>query len=379
MKKRMFRGLVIVLLMISAGVNLLMAQQSLEERLRAMAEKNASSYITPMVTAFGSGLNSGWFHSAKPHKLLGFDVGIKAMYVTFPEDQQSFLFDVSSMNFTEQLSIAGTNYNINLSGTDLYPEDNRTVPTIFGEEEVGTVPAVSDNGIVGLIEQQLLDQGVDQTVLNQSSVQSNLLSVAQAVPDLVTPGGTGLSFLPLAVPQAAIGLSIPMMPIKAEIVARGFPEMDLAEYGVEGIGKLSFYGGGAKLALDPFIPIPLFPVNIAAGAYYQQMSIGDIFESTNSLLSLQVGKNINLLVVGLGVYGAVGLENTNVKINYTYFNDEDPNDPLNNTQIDFDMDGENEFRTTLGASVRVAIFNLHADYTMGADDVITAGLGISLR
>ena len=68
--------------------------QSLEERIQTMAAKNAEFYVNPLATAFGSGMNSGWFHSAKPHKLLGFDFGARAMAVTFPDEQKTFKVDL---------------------------------------------------------------------------------------------------------------------------------------------------------------------------------------------------------------------------------------------------------------------------------------------
>ncbi|MBL7135209.1 MAG: hypothetical protein ISS81_01285 [Candidatus Marinimicrobia bacterium] len=346
--------------------------QSLEERLQSMAKTNAKLYVTPLVTAFGSGMNSGWFHSAKPHKLLGFDVGVRIMAVTFPEDQKVFDFDISALDFTNSITINESSYDITLAATDLYPETE--VPTFFGESEAGKISAIPNANIVSLIETQLLNQGVPQQVLDHTDTQDKLNSFAELIPDIPTPAGTGLEMLPLIVPQAAIGLSLPMLPIKAEIVVRGLPEIEL-----EDVGKFKFFGLGGKLALDPFIPIPMFPINIALGTYIQKMTIGDVFESNHSLLSLQVGKDLNLVLLALGVYAGVGLESSNVKINYTYFNEDDPEDIFNNTEIKFDIKGDNKFRTTVGARVRLAVLNISADYSMGADNVLTIGAGLSIR
>ena len=37
-------------------------------------EKLIEAYFTPMAESFGSGLNSGWYNTAKPHSLGGFDL-----------------------------------------------------------------------------------------------------------------------------------------------------------------------------------------------------------------------------------------------------------------------------------------------------------------
>ncbi|MBN2600641.1 MAG: hypothetical protein JXR87_01465, partial [Candidatus Marinimicrobia bacterium] len=142
----------------------------------------------------------------------------------------------------------------------------------------------------------------------------------------------------------------------------------------EDLGSFQFFGGGVKLALDPFIPIPMFPVNIAVGAYTQKMALGSVFEANNTLLTLMAGKDISLLLFGVGVYGAVGMETSNIKIKY----DLELADG-STTPIKFDMKGDNKFRTTIGGRIRLAVININADYTMGADNVFTAGVGISIR
>lgn len=346
--------------------------QSLEERLQSMAAKNAELYVNPLATAFGSGMNSGWFHSAKPHKLLGFDFGVRAMVVTFPDDQKMFDFDISQLeDYDFSTTLQG--YTINMSAADLYP--NTEVPTIFGSNDGVDIRADKDQ-LVQIITDQLVEQGASDLVISTASSAINAAAddALLAVPELVL-AGTGLEFLPLIVPQAAVGLSLPMLPIKAEIVIRGLPEVELGE----DLGSFKFFGGGVKLALDPFIPIPMFPVNIAVGAYTQKMALGSVFEANNTLISLMVGKDLNLLLFGVGIYGAVCMESSNIEINYEYMNEEDANDLLNGTKIKFDMKGENKFRTTVGAHIRLAVINVSADYSMGADNVVTIGAGISIR
>jgi len=329
-----------------------------------------------LATAFGSGMNSGWFHSAKPHKMLGFDFGVRAMAVTFPDDQKMFDFDISQLedyDFSTTISVLTQNYTIQMSAADLYP--NTEVPSILGSKDGVDVRANKDQ-LVQIITNQLADQGASDAAITAAGtlIDDAAEDALQVVPSLVL-AGTGLEVLPLMVPQAAVGLSLPMLPIKAEIVVRGLPEVEINK----DLGSFQFFGGGVKLALDPFIPIPMFPVNIAVGAYTQKMALGSVFEANNTLLTLMAGKDLSLLLFGVGVYGAVGMESSNIKINYEYMNEEDVNDPLNGTSVKFDMKGDNKFRTTIGGRIRLAVININADYTMGADNVLTAGVGISIR
>jgi hypothetical protein len=347
--------------------------QSLEERLQQLAAKNAKNYVNPLVTAFGTAMNSGWYHTAQPHKLLGFDLGVKVMAVSFPKDQKSFVFDLSSLGTIEEtISIGGNSYTLSFEPNDIYPETE--VPTFFGDDEEGRV--LADNiGIKSSIETQLLNQGVSQQIIDQSQIQDQINTVAESIPDIVTPPGTNLPAWPMVVPQVALGLSVPTLPIKAEVVARYFPEVEVSE----DIGKFKFMGLGGKLALDPFVPAPMFGIKVSVGAFFQKMEVGKIFESNHSLYSLMVSRDFSLMVAGVGIYGGIGKENSDVKINYTYNNANNPNDPLNGTKVKFDLEGENSFRTTIGARIRLAVINIHADYSMGADNVITAGVGLTLR
>lgn len=367
------KRVIAIVVAMTLGVGLLSAQ-SLEERLQTMAENNAKAYINPFVTAFGTAMNSGWFFTAKPHKLLGFDIGVRAMAVEVPKSQQYFNFDVSALDITETISIPGVGtYTMSLDPEKIYP--NRQVPTSLGSKEGGYIPAISDDEIVTEFENQLMNQGVSQTILDQPTVQDNLYSIANNIPDLETPPGIDLAYFPLAVPQASVGLSLPMLPIHLELSGRYLPEVQISEE----IGKFKFMGAGAKLALDPFVPLPLFGIKIAAGAYMQKLEVGKIIESNHALYSLQVSRDFSLLALGVGVYGGIGKETSDFKVKYTYNNTGNPSDPLNGTQIKFDLKGENDFRTTIGLRLRLAFLNINADISNGTDKVATAGVSLTLR
>ena len=66
--------------------------QSLEENLESMAKVNARGYLGPMVTAFVMGINSGTFHNAKPHKLLGFDFKLGFSMASITDAGKTFDF-----------------------------------------------------------------------------------------------------------------------------------------------------------------------------------------------------------------------------------------------------------------------------------------------
>jgi len=54
------------------------------------------AYLEPFGKSFGTSLNNGWYNTAKPHKLFGFDITFTAA-ITVPPSADS-KFDVSKLN-----------------------------------------------------------------------------------------------------------------------------------------------------------------------------------------------------------------------------------------------------------------------------------------
>ena len=49
------------------------------------ANKLIESYFSPLAESYGTGLNSGWYNTAKPHKLFGFDLTFNLNTVIIPD------------------------------------------------------------------------------------------------------------------------------------------------------------------------------------------------------------------------------------------------------------------------------------------------------
>ena len=48
------------------------------------------AYISPLGNSLGAALNNGWYNTAKPHQLGGFDFTITANLVLVPADAKTF-------------------------------------------------------------------------------------------------------------------------------------------------------------------------------------------------------------------------------------------------------------------------------------------------
>ena len=56
----------------------------------AQGEKLIEAYFTPMAESFGAGLNNGWYNTAKPHSLGGFDLTFTLNTVLIPSSAKTF-------------------------------------------------------------------------------------------------------------------------------------------------------------------------------------------------------------------------------------------------------------------------------------------------
>ncbi|NQV16531.1 hypothetical protein HQ531_13800 [bacterium] len=347
--------------------------QTLEENLGSMLSENAEMYLQPLGDAFGASMNSGWYHRSRVHKMLGFDISVKLLTAAVPEESEFFDFALNENEMEFNLSGIASGFTIpaiSLTFADIYYGSDTRTPTFFGPDTIVTLVTATSH-LAGMFEAHLrsnLPAGTPDAVANQIVADADIEGYIGGLNlDLPLPPGIGLAALPLPMPQIALGL-----PMGIELTVRGFPEQDLGD-----IGKFSMYGGGIRLNIDQFIPIPLFPVDITAGAFYSQMSIGDIIESSNTSMGLQVGKSVSLLFFGVGFYADAAFESSSLSIGY----DVDPEFGIDGDRIQFDMETEGGMR--LGAGLHLTLipltyFNFHYSMTP-TNDVLTAAFGVTLR
>ncbi|MBO8130253.1 MAG: hypothetical protein H0Z29_01900 [Candidatus Marinimicrobia bacterium] len=364
----MVRGLLITIIAITVITfdSSILLSQSLEEKLSELLEDHAKLYLQPIFNAFGSTINSGWYHSAGTHKLFGFDISINTSAMAIPDKDK--IFKLVAPDFTTTQQIGGREYTLSIDSEILYP--NREAPTVFGSEKWAEINKTDDvDGIKSLLTLQLIDQGMDQETANSSTTQNQLNSIVNSIPNLTSPPGFDLKYFLLPIAQISVGIAIPMSPIKAEVIARGLPKFEL-----EDMGEVNLLGFGGRLRLDPFIPIPMFPLRITAGGFLQNINIGDVLKSQHIHYGLAVGKDINLITFGFGIYAGYGLEKSTYEVKYSYSGE---GDTSSNTE--FKSEGENKSRIIAGVNLRLALINLSLQYSKSYYDILTLGIGLSIR
>lgn len=332
------------------------------------AEKVIEGYMSPFANAMGSNLSAGWYNTAKPHKLGGFDLTVMFNMSFVPDEDK--LFDLS------QYDLIGE-----------YDASNAMVPTAAGDKNAGA------------------DLHYYQDVAGYQVEYANYR----------TPRGTGLGFIPTPMAQVGIGL------IKGtEIIGRYMPKVSIAE-----TGELGLWGIGVKHSIKQWIPaikkIPVLHLSVIGG-YTKFSSMVDIDLQPDDLPFTAIdqtsgidfsGQSMNLdissftasLLVSANLpvvcfYGGLGFAstNTNLVLNGYYpiptvvpdaNNPENSQIVVNNESVgeenplDIEIKnkegGTTKPRMNVGMRLKFGVITLHGDYTYSNYSIVTAGLGISFR
>lgn len=295
----------------------------------------ARLYVQPLVDAFGADINSGLYHSADISSglfpLVDVYVGAEAFGAFLAPEAQTL-----SLNYTrtETFTYEDEEYDIPVTYTVA------DAPTVFGRSEAGEITAQVDTTIDG------------RHIEEERSFR-------------ILPGVINTRFVPLLVPQVKVGTSL----IGTELTVRYLPQIDLGDY-----GAFNMYGIGIRHNVSQYIP--LLPLDISTQVMYQTLGIEDAEE--NDIVSAEawavnVAASKSLLL--LTVYGGVQIERTTVDVEYTL----DPEDDrVPETTVGLDLSGKNKVRALAGASLNLGLFNVHADYSLGNINVVSAGVGVVL-
>ncbi|GJQ21469.1 MAG: hypothetical protein HBSIN02_18240 [Bacteroidia bacterium] len=229
--------------------------QDFGEQLKQMVRVNAERYAAPLLNGWGVALNSGLYHTADVHSILGFDVHIKLTGALIQEADKKYQFE--------------------------------TPPTIGPYTRTTDYPAtVEANSVVGSKSKTpvYLNDGVTPTGFE-------------------IPGGLDIPTTPLIVPQVSIGL-----PFGFEVMGRFFPTAKIGD-----VGKVNLLGFGLRHDIDQYIP--LLPLDVAVHFFTQKLNYEDasgakLLEASGTAYGVEVSKHLLLLTV----YAGFQLESSSVKV-----------------------------------------------------------------
>ena len=300
----------------------------IQEKLEQFGIDNGKGYIKPFVNAYGTNFNSGLYNTAKVLKPFRFGLNINMMLAFVPTEDKMF------MPTRPDLSM-----EYNSETYFLYENPTDETATVFGKDGVTILPNLDLETIPGL---------------DTSNLEIDL------------PNGANLPAVPLMVPQFNVGL-----PAGNELMIRGFPKYEISK----DIGDVGFWGVGLKHSVSQYIP--LVPIDIAVQGVYQTLYVGDIIKLNNLAFNAEISKRLLMWTL----YGGLGFEQTKLKADYEteimVYNEVSNAFAAEPLDIDFEIDGDNNFRTTIGIRYSLLLLKLYADYTMSKYSVFNAGIGIS--
>lgn len=291
--------------------------QDVGAELKKMGETNGKAYVGPLMAGWGAGMNSGWFHSADLHGVLGFDIQVKAMFAAIPDEDKTYMFQTPATigPFTR--------------GTD-YPAE------------------VKANTVVG--------------ATDPTPVMSGATEVMRI------PGGLDLSGAPFFAPQISIGL-----PFGLEVMGRFLPTTKLGD-----AGKVNFTGFGLRHDVDQYIP--LLPLDLAVHFATQKFNYEDgkgqkLISASGTAFGLVASKGLLFLTV----YGGFQIESSSWDIGPYDAQIVTTAGTQTVTIPQFTIEGKNKSRVLVGVRLLLAVINVHADYSIASTPVLTAGIGITFR
>lgn len=213
------------LLLMAASINLAQAQGDAAAIMKAGkddANKIMGAYMTPMMEGFASTSNIGWYNTAKPHGILGFDVTFSLGVFVAPQASRSY-------NFNDLQLGAGSPYGFAPANTGTDP--NRSLPTIFGDK---INPSQRYNMTYGF--------GFDTTI---GGVPTRF-DTSVVLGSITMPNGTGLGFSPGLPPALQFAVGVPK---NTEVMVRYMPAVNTQGF------KANMFGFGVKHSIKQWIPI----------------------------------------------------------------------------------------------------------------------------
>ena len=291
------------------------------------AKNFLEAYFSPFAESIGAGLNKGWYNTAKPHKLAGFDVSLSLNLITISDEVASF--DVNSIE--------------NFSST------SSTTPSILGSGKGATINYQNEN-VSG------------QFVMPDQNIE------IKAVP----------------IPTLNVGLGL----IKGtEINVRYIPSYEY-DIGFIGKGSVELYGAGIKhnilqwLPLDKFLPFDLSiqcafsKFNTSFEVESQSVRQGVDLDIRASTVNLIFSKKFAMITayasVGQNFVSSTLNANTNFSLGST--------STLNfDFPLEINMPNTSEMQASAGVRLQFAIFTLNANQTFSSYPSTSAGIGISFR
>jgi hypothetical protein len=324
--------------------------QSIEETLSNISSGAVIKYTEPVIDAFGSSMNSGWF-TGLPSSSNGIHAKLRVVGIGsfFSNNHRTFTYN-GDIRFTSQqvdeiLNASGINPGIIPNYEEIKNEIlsrdwevNFNGPTITGNK--------NDHLVVEFPGAVVSGQNINSYAIELEDVRGyldniDLLPSPALQFDLGSVLGTGVS-------------------------VRYFRGINLYDLGI-----VDVWGAGFTHNLNYWFEEAL-PIEIGFGYYFQDFKVGDIFQNTASQYGLFISKKLGGRI-SIEPYASLTYETSRSQIDYKYHFDS----PLGSQelQLNIDYSGDSTVNLAVGTSINLSLFMINFDYKFGGTNTGTVGVG----
>ncbi|MFT5072444.1 MAG: hypothetical protein ACI8V8_002419 [Chitinophagales bacterium] len=289
------------------------------------ANEFLQAYLSPLGESLGAGLNNGWYNTAKPHKLGGFDLTFTLNTVLVPEGKQNF----------------------NPDKINNFSSEDASSPTILGKGEGATITY----------------KGFEFNMPDQSS-ELNVLPVPMI--------GIGIGFIK----KSEIDIRyVPTYKYNAGFVGKG-------SIGLWGVGVKHDILQWIPLVGDAF------PMSLSLQAGHTSLNTDIEIKSQGVAQEVELAvkaTTINLIasrkLLMFTGYAGIGYNNSTTSFDgKTSFKLGAGSQVLDfNVPLEMKFDSQNEFRANIGFRFNITVFAIQANYTFSEYPTATLGVGVSIR
>lgn len=331
------------------------------------------NYIGNTMGAVTNGLGSGWYNTAKPHKLLGFDLTATLNFVSIPKAEQTFKYNAA--NF-KNLKVVDASGNAIPDGTEM--------PTLLG----GNNESNADYKLAIKAGATVKDPSGNKFVYDKDVVLGK-------APSSVVPkeASDALSSVGVPVPMAQLGIGLPK---STDLKVRYGTDAG----SVKGL-SVNMWGVGVMHDVKQWIPgIKNVPISISAffghtsfnltkdisldGASNGGISLTDgkaSLKASSTTVQAIVSKKFLIVTPYLGVGASFGGSSIKVKgdLKFEQSIAGTPKKAEFKDPIKLNFDGGTTPRINVGLRLQLAVISIHAEYAIQKYNTFTAGLGLSIR
>lgn len=330
----------------------------LNQTLNNLSMDAAKAYVNPIISAFGSNLNSGWASNVPQSKIFGLDIELKilAQASFFPNDAKSF-------------SSTGS-FRLTSSQADDILANSTNIPTAAKAE----------------IKNQMLSTPFQLNIAGPTIIGSKTQEVKVSFPSKtfttnygnytvlgseINTGAKGIGDEMPALPFAAVQLNVGTV-YGTNVSVRFIPEIPAGD-----LGKFSFYGVGVMHNPAMFLPFEL-PVDLGVGAFYQKMELGTTFKTTATQFGLFASREFGS-IVSITPYAGLTMESATTTLSYDYTYDTQVNGVVTPVKLNqtVELKANNGVGFTVGAKIHLVFLNIIADYKMADQSTINGGISFS--